>query len=89
MTLQEKILEAFEGKVVRKDLAFMVKGGQPVPTFVIEYLLAQYCASSDETVIAEGIDRVKKIIRDNYINRADSEEVKRQDSREGFLQHHR
>lgn len=76
MTLQEKILDAFEGKVVRKDLAFMVKGGQPVPTFVIEYLLAQYCASSDETVIAEGIERVKKIIRDNYINRADSEEVK-------------
>ena len=76
MTLQEKILDAFEGKVVRKDLAFMVKGGQPVPTFVIEYLLAQYCASSDEAIINEGIERVKKIIRDNYINRADSEEVK-------------
>ncbi len=76
MTLQEKILEAFEGKVVRKDLAFKVKGGQPVPTFVLEYLLAQHCASSDETIIAEGVERVKKIIRDNYINRADSEEVK-------------
>lgn len=76
MTLQEKILETFEGKVVRKDLAFKVKGGQPVPTFVLEYLLAQHCASSDETIIAEGVERVKKIIRDNYINRADSEEVK-------------
>ena len=76
MTLQEKILEAFEGKVVRKDLAFKIKGGQPVPTFVLEYLLAQHCASSDETIIAEGVERVKKIIRDNYINRADSEEVK-------------
>ena len=76
MTLQDKILEAFEGKVVRKDLAFKVKGGQPVPTFVLEYLLAQHCASSDETIIAEGVERVKKIIRDNYINRADSEEVK-------------
>lgn len=76
MTLQEKILESFEGKVVRKDLAFKVKGGQPVPTFVLEYLLAQHCASSDETIIAEGVERVRKIIRDNYINRADSEEVK-------------
>ena len=76
MTLQDKILEAFEGKVVRKDLAFKVKGGQPVPTFVLEYLLAQHCASSDETIIAEGVERVKKIIRDNYINRADSEEIK-------------
>lgn len=76
MTLQEKILDAFEGKVVRKDLAFKVKGGQPVPTFVLEYLLAQHCASGDETIIAEGVERVKKIIRDNYLNRADSEEVK-------------
>lgn len=76
MTLQEKILDAFEGKVVRKDLAFKVKGGQPVPTFVLEYLLAQHCASGDETIIAEGVERVKKIIRDNYINRADSEEIK-------------
>jgi len=76
MTLQEKILSTFEGKVVRKDLAFKVKGGQPVPTFVLEYLLAQHCASSDETIIAEGVERVKKIIRDNYINRADSEEIK-------------
>lgn len=76
MTLQEKILKTFEGKVVRKDLAFKVKGGQPVPTFVLEYLLAQHCASSDETIIAEGVERVKKIIRDNYINRADSEEIK-------------
>ena len=32
MTLQEKILEAFLGKVVRKDLAFLVKGGLPIPT---------------------------------------------------------
>ena len=85
MTLQEKILETFEGKVVRKDLAFKVKGGQPVPTFVLEYLLAQHCASSDETIIAEGVERVKKIIRDNYINRADSEEVKGKIRERGYF----
>jgi hypothetical protein len=33
MTLQEKIMEAFIGKVVRKELAFLVKGGLPVPTY--------------------------------------------------------
>ena len=53
MTLQEKILEAFLGKVVRKDLAFLVKGGLPVPTYVLEYLLGQYCASDDEEDIEE------------------------------------
>lgn len=30
--LENKILNAFIGKVVRKDLAFLVKGGLPVPT---------------------------------------------------------
>ena len=48
MELQEKILNAFQGKVVRKDLAFLVKGNLPVPTYVLEYLLGQYCASDDE-----------------------------------------
>jgi len=47
MVLKEKILSHFEGKVVRKDLATIVKGNLPVPTYVIEYLLAQYCASDD------------------------------------------
>jgi ATP-dependent Lon protease len=76
MTLQEKVLDVFSGKVVRKDLAFLVKGGLPVPTYVLEYLLGQYCASSDETVIAEGVEKVKSVIRNNYVNRADSEIVK-------------
>lgn len=39
MELQQKILDAFTGKVVRKDLAFTVKGNLPVPTYVLEYLL--------------------------------------------------
>ena len=39
MELQQKILDAFIVKVVRKDLAFLVKGNLPVPTYVLEYLL--------------------------------------------------
>ena len=50
MTLQEKVMDAFVGKVVRKDLAFLVKGGLPVPTYVLEYLIGQYCASDDEVM---------------------------------------
>ena len=42
MDLQQKVMNAFIGKVVRKDLAFLVKGGLPVPTYVLEYLLGQY-----------------------------------------------
>ena len=76
MTLQEKILDAFLGKVVRKDLAFLVKGGLPVPTYVLEYLLGQYCASDDEEDIENGLEKVKEVIRNNYVHRAESEIVK-------------
>ena len=74
--LQKKVMDAFTGKVVRKDLAFLVKGGLPVPTYVLEYLLGQYCASDDEEVINDGLEKVKQIIRNNYVNRADAESVK-------------
>ena len=76
MTLQEKIMDAFVGKVVRKDLAFLVKGNLPVPTYVLEYLLGQYCASDDEAIIEEGLTKVKDVIRNNYVHRAEAEEVK-------------
>ncbi|MEI6754360.1 MAG: BREX system Lon protease-like protein BrxL [Paludibacter sp.] len=76
MELKDKIIANFEGKVVRKDLASIVKGNLPVPTYVVEYLLAQYCASDDEQLITEGIESVKDIIRNNYVNRADAEKIK-------------
>jgi len=76
MTLQEKIMDAFIGKIVRKDLAFQVKGNLPVPTYVLEYLLGQYCASDDEQVIMEGLEKVKSVIRNNYISRADADLIK-------------
>lgn len=69
-------MNAFIGKVVRKDLAFLVKGGLPVPTYVLEYLLGQYCASNDDDVIAEGLEKVKKVIQNNYVHRADAEAIK-------------
>jgi ATP-dependent Lon protease len=77
MTLQQKIMNSFSGKVVRKDLAFLVKGGLPVPTYVLEYLLGQYCANDDEEAIEIGLEKVKEVIQNNYVHRADAESVKR------------
>ena len=76
MELKDKILEAFNGKVVRKDLANKVKGNLPVPTYVLEYLLGQYCACDDEKAIEEGLEKVKAIVSNNYVNRAQAEEIK-------------
>lgn len=76
MTLQQKITSVFLGKMVRKDLAFQVKGGLPVPTYVLEYLLGQYCATDDEEAIEGGLEKVKKVIQNNYVHRADAESIK-------------
>jgi len=75
-TLQEKILTHFEGKVVRKDLTSRVKGNAVVPAYVLEFLLGQYCAINDEEVIDNGIEKVKDVIKNNFVHRADSEFIK-------------
>jgi ATP-dependent Lon protease len=76
MELKEKIIKHFEGKVVRKDLASLVKGNNPVPVYVLEYLLGQYCAIDDDEIIQSGIEKVTNVIRDNYVHRSDAEIVK-------------
>lgn len=74
--LQKKIMDAFIGKVVRKDLAFLVKGNLPVPTYVLEYLLGQYCACDDQQQIELGLEKVKDVIVKNYVQRQDAEIIK-------------
>lgn len=83
MELQEKILEHFEGKVVRKDLTSKIRGNAVVPTYVLEYLLGQYCAINDEKIIEAGIEKVKTVIQNNYVHRSESEIVKSKIRQEG------
>jgi ATP-dependent Lon protease len=67
--LDQKINTHFPGLVVRKDLVKTVKGNAIVPSYVLEYLLGQYCASSDEPTIQMGIETVKEILRKHYVHR--------------------
>jgi len=67
--LDEKINQHFAGLVVRKDLVKAVKGNAIVPTYVLEYLLGQYCATNDEATIQTGIETVKEILRKHYVHR--------------------
>ena len=67
--LDQKINAHFPGLVVRKDLVKTVKGNAIVPTYVLEYLLGQYCATSDESTIQAGIETVKEILRKHYVHR--------------------
>lgn len=74
--LDEKIIAEFTGNVVRKDLSAHIKSNAPVPTYVLEYLLGQYATSHDETQIAEGIERVKLIMQNNFVQRNQAELIK-------------
>ena len=67
--LDKKINEHFPGLVVRKDLVKTVKGNAIVPSYVLEYLLGQYCATSDEATIQTGIETVKDILAKHYVHR--------------------
>ncbi len=67
--LDKKINEHFPGLVVRKDLVKAVKGNAIVPSYVLEYLLGQYCATNDEATIQSGIETVKDILRKHYVHR--------------------
>ena len=68
--LDIKLNEVYEGKLVRKDLLHRIKKGTNVPTFVLEFLLAKYCASNDEAEINAGMEAVLATLQENYV-RAD------------------
>lgn len=65
--IKDKLRRDFDGKIVRKDLTKKIKEGANVPTYVLEYLLGQYCNSEDEQIVEEGVETVKKILSDNYV----------------------
>ena len=67
--LNTKICDVFAGLVVRKDLVKTVKGNAIVPSYVLEYLLGQYCATNDEDSIKSGIEAVKKVLAKHYVHR--------------------
>ena len=66
--LDKKLLDAFQGYVVRKDLVRSVKGTANVPVFVLEYLLANSCSTDDEEKIKEGVENVQRVLREHYVN---------------------
>ena len=65
--LDRSLTSTFDGKVVRKDLLHRIKKGTNVPTFVLEFLLARYCASDDQAEMDAGMEAVLATLQDNYV----------------------
>ncbi|MEI7666548.1 MAG: BREX system Lon protease-like protein BrxL [Synechococcaceae cyanobacterium ELA263] len=74
--LDQKILEHFPGLVVRKDLTTELKQNAVVPTYVLEYLLGQHCATDDPALIQEGLESVRRILAKHYVHRNQAELVR-------------
>lgn len=80
-TIDEIAARAFEGFVVRKDLVRKLSRQYPVPTYVVEFLLGRYCASTDPEEIEEGLTIVQEQLANRTV-RAGEEELFKARARE-------
>ena len=74
-TINNKLRQYFDGRIVRKDLTKSIKEGANVPVYVLEYLLGQYCSSDDPVIIEEGVNNVKRILADNYVRPDEAQKI--------------
>ena len=75
-SLDQKAFELFSGRVVPKGATKKIKDSANVPTYVLEYLLGNYCTSDDEVEVEAGIEQVKRILSDNYVRPDEAEQIK-------------
>ena len=84
-TLDQLATRAFEGYVVRKDLARRFKGRYPVPEYVSEFLLGRYCASTDPQEINEGLGIVELQMRERTVRPGEEELFKSRAREQGTV----
>lgn len=83
--LDKKLNDIFSGYVVRKDLVKLVRGNAAVPSYVLEYLLGQNCATDDEEQIAAGVERVREILAKHYVQRAEAGAIRSDIKQSGYM----
>ena len=71
--LDQRAAKAFDGYLVRKDLVRKYSRQYPVPTYVVEFLLGRYCATTDEQEIEEGLAIVERQLADRTVRTGDEE----------------
>jgi ATP-dependent Lon protease len=71
--LDEIAASSFEGYLVRKDLVRKYSRQYPVPTYVVEFLLGRYCATTVEKEIEEGLQIVERQLKDRTVRTGEEE----------------
>ena len=72
--IDKKAASVLDGYLVRKDLVRTFSRQFPVPTYVVEFMLGRYCASTDQEEIDEGLDIVQRQLKSRTV-RAGEEEL--------------
>lgn len=73
--------KVLEGYLVRKDLVRQFSRQFPVPTYVVEFMLGRYCATTDPEEIDEGLEIVSRQLKSRTV-RAGEEELYKAHARE-------
>ena len=76
---------AYDGYLVRKDLVRKYSRQYPVPTYVVEFLLGRYCASTDEKEINEGLTIVERQLQDRTVRTGEEELFKARAKEQGAI----
>ena len=84
-SLDEKLIKAFPGRVVRKDLVHNLKVGFNIPVYVLEYLLGKYCSTTDDEGVSQGLSMVKQAIADRVVHADQGELIKARLQRSGTM----
>ena len=83
--LDQLAASAYDGYLVRKDLVRKYSRQYPVPTYVVEFLLGRYCASTDEHEIQEGLAIVEKQLQDRTVRTGEEELFKARAKEQGTI----
>jgi ATP-dependent Lon protease len=83
--IDELSAKAFDGYIVRKDLLNQFRKQFPVPTYVVEFLLGRYCATTDEEEIAEGLEIVKRQLQNRTVRTGEEEYFKSKAREKGSI----
>lgn len=71
--IDKKAASALDGYLVRKDLVRTFSRQFPVPTYVVEFLLGRYCASTDQNEIDEGLEIVERQLKAKTVKAGEEE----------------
>lgn len=83
--LDKKAADAFEGYLVRKDLVRTFARQFPVPTYVVEFMLGRYCASTDQDEIDEGLEIVQRQLSSRTVRAGEEELFKARAYKDGSI----